>query len=393
MRTSVVVRRVGILLAGAVAIAAVGIWWARPNKAPAAAPPPPPAEVDFVELKAQDAAIAMQYAGRVAGFKVVEVRAQVGGILLKREYNEGATVRVGDVLFRIDPRPYEAAFARANAQMAQAQASLTQAEENFDRTKSLAARGVTTQKALDDATAARDQWRASLQVSMADVETAKLNLEYTVVKSPIAGPTSLAAPPEGALVQAQQTLLTTITQVDPAYVNFTTTDREMRELQEMDRLRAQPIDYDSLRIELRFGDGGKHGQPGKLDTRSRTVDPRTGTIQIRTVFPNGDNSLLPGQFVRVNIEGVTVPGAIVIPKGAVSQGPQGTFVYVLDVNSAAQVRLVRLDRELADGWIVKEGLKVGERVITDGIIRVRPGAIVKPIAAVIKTEPATGAKP
>jgi membrane fusion protein, multidrug efflux system len=393
MRTSNVLRRAGGLLAGLLVVSGLAYWWSKPSAAPASAPPPSPAEVNFIELKAQDAAISMQYAGRVAGFRVVEVRAQVGGILLKREYNEGAIVKVGDVLFRIDPRPYEAAFARANAQMAQAQASLTQAEENFDRTKSLAARGVTTQKALDDATAARDQWRASLQVAKADVETAKLNLEYSIVKSPIAGPTSLAAPPEGALVQAQQTLLTTITQVDPAYVNFTTTDREMREFQEMDKLRAQPIDYDSLRIELRFGDGGKHAQLGKLDTRSRTVDPRTGTIQIRTVFPNGDNSLLPGQFVRVNIEGVTVPQAIVIPKGAVSQGAQGTFVYVIDANSAAQVRPVRLDRELADGWIVKEGLKVGERIVTDGIIRVRPGAVVKPVPLASTAQPPAVGKP
>jgi membrane fusion protein (multidrug efflux system) len=202
----------------------------------------------------------------------------------------------------------------------------------------------------------------------------------TIIKSPITGPTSLTSPPEGTLIQAQQTLLTTIMQVDPAYVNFTTTDRELREFQEMNRHRAKPINADDLKVALQFTDGDKHPQTGKLDTRSRTVDPRTGTIQIRTVFPNHDNSLLPGEFVRVNIEGVTMPDAIAIPKAAITQGPQGPFVYVVDANSVAQARPVRLDRELTDGWIVREGLKVGERVVAEGIIRVRPGVPVKAVA-------------
>jgi membrane fusion protein (multidrug efflux system) len=229
-------------------------------------------------------------------------------------------------------------------------------------------------------------------MAKADLETAKLNLEYTTVKSPIAGPTSLTSPPEGALIQAQQTLLTTIMQVDPAYVNFTTTDRELREFQEIDRRRSKPINADDLKIMLQFADGGTHPQTGKLDTRSRTVDPRTGTIMIRTVFPNHDNSLLPGQFVRVNIEGVTMPDAIAVPKAAITQGPQGPFVYIVDANSVAQVRLVRLDRELTDSWIAREGLKVGERVIADGIIRVRAGAPVKAVAMTGAPRSSGGAK-
>ena len=379
--TSVLLRRTGAFAAAVALLAAVSFWWARSHEAaPVGQLPIPPAEVGVIELSARDIPLSLQYAGRVVGFRVVEVRAQVGGILLKREYNEGATVQAGDVLFRIDPRPYEAAVARANAQVAQAQATLTQAEESFTRTQSLASRGVSTQKAVDDSTAARDQGRAALQAAKADLETAKLNLEYTVIKSPITGPTSLTSPPEGTLIQAQQTLLTTIMQVDPAYVNFTTTDRELREFQEMNRRRTTPINADDLKVALQFADGDKHFQTGKLDTRSRTVDPRTGTIQIRTVFPNHDNGLLPGEFVRVNIEGVTMPDAIAIPKAAITQGPQGPFVYVVDENSVAQARPVRLDRELSDGWIVTEGLKAGERVVAEGVIRVRPGVPVKAVA-------------
>lgn len=371
-----------ILLAG---LAAGGYYlWTSGHltraAAPAAAPAaPPPPEVGVVEVKVEDVALPVQYAGRVAGFRVVEVRAQIGGILLKREVPEGAAVAVGDVLFRIDPRPYEAALQRSQAQEAQAQASLRLAEENFTRIEQLVQRQTATPKQLDDATAARDQARAALQAAQADVSTARLNLEYTVVRAPVAGPTSLGMPPEGTLVQAQQTLLTTITQLDPAYVNYSTTDREFREFQEMDRLRAAPLVWEDLAVRLQFGDGAVYGQPGRLDTRSRTVDPRTGTIQIRAVFPNAGGELLPGQFVRVNVEGVTMPRAVKVPKRAINQGPQGPFVYVVDSQSNAQVRPVRLDRELNDGWVLREGLQAGERLIVDGVIRVRPGGAVRPV--------------
>ena len=172
---------------------------------PATAAAPPPPEVGIVQLTEADVPLPLQFAGRVAGFRVVEIRSQVSGILLKREFNEGATVNVGDVLFRIDPRTYEAALSRREAQAAQARAALMQAEENYKRVEGLVAQKVSTQKSLEDAIAARDQARAAIQSTQADVETARLNLEFTVIKAPVAGPTSLVSPPEGTLVQAQQT--------------------------------------------------------------------------------------------------------------------------------------------------------------------------------------------
>jgi membrane fusion protein (multidrug efflux system) len=388
-----VVRRTGAVAAGIALLAAISFWWVQSRGAPVgqlSSPPPP--EVGTIEVSDRDIPLPLQYAGRVVGFRVVEVHAQVSGTLLRRAYNEGAAVKVGDVLFQLDPRPYEAALARADAQVSQAQATLTQAEENFARTQSLASRGVSTQKSVDDTTAARDQARAALQIAKADLDTANLNLEYTTIKSPIAGPTSLTSPPEGALIQAQQTLLTTIMQVDPAYVTFTTTDRELRELQEIDRRRSKPLRGEDLKVVLQFADGAIHPETGKVDTRSRTVDPRTGTIQIRTVFPNHDNRLLPGQFVRVNIEGVSMPNAIAVPKAAIMQGPQGALVYIVDANSVAQARAVRLDRELTDSWLVREGLKAGERVVADGVIRVKPGARVKAVAMTETPQSVAGVK-
>jgi len=377
MTTRTAIRSGAAILVIAAAAAGGYWWWTASHQPPPPRAAPGPTEVTIVETAGREVALSPQFAGRVAGFRVVEVRPQVGGILLKREFNEGSVVNVGDVLFRIDPRPFEATVARATAQVAQARATLTQAEENLHRTQPLAERGVSTQKALDDAVAARDQATATLQAAQADLETAKLNLAYTVITSPIKGPTSILSPPEGALVQAQQTLLTTITQSDPAYVNFTTTDREFREFQEMNRRRSSPIKPENLVVRIQFGDGTTHPEDGKLEARSQTVDPRTGTIQIRAVFPNHDGALLPGQFVRINILGFSMENAIVVPQVAISQGPQGPFVYVVDGNSNAQARPVKLDREVADGWIVRDGLKAAERIITNGVIRVRPGAPVK----------------
>lgn len=374
--------RLGWVLAACVIVALVGggaYWWTRPPSRPATAAAPPPPEVGVVQLAAADVPLPLEFSGRVAGFRVVEIRAQVSGILLKREYLEGAVVDVGQVLFRIDPRTYEAALARATAQAAQAKAALIQAEENYKRQEGLAAQKVATQKSLEDAIAGRDQARAAIQSTEADVQTAKLNIEFTVIKAPVKGPTSLVSPAEGTLIQAQQTLLTTITQLDPAYVNFTFTDSELRSLQEIDKSAEELFDPNRVKVELQFGDGATYPEPGTVDTRSRTVDPRTGTILTRAIFPNHDGALLPGQFVRVRMTGITMPNAIVVPKAAISQGPLGPFVYVVEPDQVARARQVRLYRELPDGWIVRKGLAAGDRIVVDGVIRVRPGNVVKPV--------------
>jgi membrane fusion protein, multidrug efflux system len=385
--------RVGRIAAACVIVALLvggAYWWARPASQPATAAQPPPPEVGVVELTAVDVPLPLQFAGRVAGFRVVEIRSQVSGILLRREFNEGAVVKTGEVLFRVDPRSYEATLARAQAQAALAKATLTQAEENYKRVEGLVAQKVSPQKSLEDAVAARDQARATIQSTQADVETAKLNLEYTVIKAPVTGPTSVLSPPEGSLVQAQQTLLTTITQLDPAYVNFTFTDSELRALQEISKSRETLFNPDDVKVELQFGDGTVYPQLGTVDTRSRTVDPKTGTILIRAVFPNREGGLLPGQFVRVNMTGITMPSAIVVPKAAISQGPLGPFVYLIEADNVARARQVRLARELDDGWIVRKGLQSGDRIVVDGVIRVRPGNVVRPVPV---APPATVASP
>ncbi len=392
MPSNALIRR---LAAAALLLAVVcgAIYWfalrgEQPKAAVAALPPP---EVGVFTVAAADIPLPLQYPGRVAGFRVVEIRAQVGGILMKREFVDGAAVKAGDVLFRIDPRSFEASLARAKAQVAQARAALTQAEENFTRVQGLVARQVSAQKTLEDATAAREQAQAALQSAQADERTAELNLEYTIIKAPISGATSIEpSPPEGTLIQAQQTLLTTVTQLDPAFVYFTVTESELRNLREINDKRATPLKPEDVTVRLRFGDGVEYPQDGKVDTSSQVVDPRTGTVQIRAVFPNPQDGLLPGQFVRINILGVTLPNAMLVPKTAIVQGPQGAAVYILDAGDTAQLRPVKLDRELPQGWIVAEGLKPGDRIVADGVIRVRPAAKVK---AVPYTAPNAGVRP
>jgi membrane fusion protein (multidrug efflux system) len=363
-----------------VLLAAAGGYYllgARGAPAPQKAGAPPPPDVGVMEVKRADTPLTLAYAGRVAGFRTVEIRAMVSGTIMKREYAEGARVKQGETLFRIDPRPYQAVLDRANAQLAQAKATAVQAEENFNRIQELVNRQVATPKQLDDARAARDQSRAAIQSVEADIENARLSLEFTVVKAPVGGPTALLSPPEGSIAQAQQTVLTTITQLDPAYVNFSITDAELREFRAFSDNLEKPLTDDDITVTLQYGDGTTYPQTGKIIMSSQSVDLRTGTVQIRSVFPNEDGSLLPGQFVRLVVKGIVLPKAILVPQQAVSQGPQGTFVYTVNSSGAAEVRPVKLDREVNSSWVVREGLNEGDRVIVDGVMRVRPGAPVK----------------
>jgi membrane fusion protein, multidrug efflux system len=377
-----VVKRLAAAVLVCVVLGAGLLYWQRGGRPSAAvAPPaPPPPQVGVLAVNAKALPLTFTYAGRVAGFRDVEIRAQVNGTLLKREFSEGARVKQGDVLFRIDPRPYEVALDRAQAQLAQTEAALRQASENWKRVDELVKRQVSTEKQHDDARAALDQAKASVQLMQAEVRNAELNLGHTTIKSPVTGVTRLVSPPEGTLVLAQQTVLTTITQLDPAYVNFSITDVEYAAARKLSQELPTPIARESLTVELQHGNGAPFASKGKIDASASRVDTQTGTIQARAIFANEDGALLPGQFVRIVVKGVTLPNAIVIPTKAVSQGPQGPFVYVVGPGSKAQARPLQLGREVDEGWVVESGVKDGDTVIVDGVMRVRPGAQVTPVA-------------
>lgn len=392
-KIKLVTRLVAIALLGAVVGFAVHVYafgwpeFLQPAVAKLKAPSPktaaqsarPPPEVGVMVVEPEEVPYPVEYAGRVAGFRDVEVRPRVGGILLKREFDEGAKVKEGQILFRIDPATYKVALDRAEAQLLNAQATLRQNEENYTRTAELERRKVSTTRQLDEAIAARDQARASVKLAEAEIEAAKLNLDYTEINAPVAGVTALESPPEGTLVVAQQTILTVITQLEPAYVNFSFTNEEAQFFRKQNERRAKPLTQEDLTVELHYGDGSVYAHPGKIDTAAQRVDARTGTIQARAIFPNPENTLLPGLFVRLVIRGVTLPEAIVIPDRAIAQGPQGPYVFVVGANDTAEVRPIRLGPELAQGWAVQDGLSGGERIVVDGVIRVRSGAAVRPV--------------
>lgn len=345
-----------------------------------------PPEVGVVTVQSAEVPFPYSYAGRVVGFRDVEVRPLVGGVLLKRGFEEGARVQKDQLLFQIDPAPYRVALSRAEAQLQQAQAAQRQADENFARVEELFRRGVSTEKQREDAITARDQARAGVQLAEAEIASVRLNLGYTDVNAPIGGVTGLQSPSIGTLIQAQQTLLTTITPLDPAYVNYSFTDEEGQTFRELNARRAHPVEAKDLAVDLEYGNGTVYPHKGKIDTAAQRVDPQTGTIQVRAVFPNPDGNLLPGQFVRLRIRGFSLPDAIVVPQRAISQGPQGPSVYVVGPNDVAEARPVRLGQELPVGWVVREGLRGGERVVVDGLIRVRPGAPVKPAPLAVPSD-------
>jgi len=344
---------------------------------PAQGATPPPPAVTAIEVKAGKVPLDFEYAGRVEASKEVQVRAQASGILLRRNYVEGAEVKAGDVLFEIDPKPYEAELAKVRAQLQQAEAQLKQTTQDADRYIQLAQTGSGTEKAREDAISARDQAAASVALAQAGVQVAELNLGYTTVRAPIDGITSLEQVPEGSLISTSGDagLLTRITQRDPAHVIFSVSESEFAEARAL--LEAQGV-WDQaakvLSVTVMFGNGRAYSHKGVIDFASAGLDPETGTIRVRVVAPNPDRRLLPGQFVRAVVSGFVLDDAIVVPQVAVSQSAQGQTVYTIDSEGKAEIRPVELGRETQDGWVVKTGLKSGDRVITEGIIKVRPGA-------------------
>ncbi|KQT88197.1 efflux RND transporter periplasmic adaptor subunit [Aurantimonas sp. Leaf443] len=360
---------------------------------PGQAPPPP--AVTVMTVAPQTIPVTYEYAGRVEASRLVEVRARVAGILLQRTFEEGARVQQGDVLFQIDKATYEAQVAQAQALILQAQAQLGQARLNEERARALAQRGASSQANLDDAVSARKLAEAQLAAQEANARTSALSLEYATVKAPASGITSLEQVPEGSLL-AVGDLLTRITQLDPVYVNFSAADteaRSIRQLVENGTLQGASKPED-LSVEILFGDGTTYPQKGTIDFTSTSIDATTGTILSRAVLPNGESRLLPGQFVRLRLTGLSIENAVAIPTEALMQGPQGTFVYTIAEGNVAKVKPVDIGRELEGGrLIVRSGLSAGDKVITEGVVKVRPDAPVQPSEAPAAAAPMAAGEP
>ena len=373
----------GLLAAVAALLAACG---------PAGGPPQgfPPSEVAVITVEARSLPAPIEYTGQTAGSREVEVRARVNGILQSRNFTEGARVAKGQSLYTIDPAPFAAAVARAEADLASAEARAEQARRNAERLKPLAADKAVSQKEIDDARSADAIAAADVKAARARLTEAQLNLAYTKVEAPAAGVTSRSLRSEGTLVPGPDVLLTTITQLDPIWVNFGIPDNDQLRMQadvESGRL-VLPADR-NFEVTVRLADGSVYAKKGRLAFTDIRVSGQTGTSEARAELANPEGKLRPGQFVRVTLSGATRPNAVLLPQRAVMEGPQGKFVYVVDEKSIAQARPVKVGEWAGGDWIVTDGLKAGERVIVDGVMKIGPGAPVK-VADPAKADPSKG---
>lgn len=332
--------------------------------------PPPGVAVEEVSLTSVN--VIQDYAGRARGAREVEVRARIQGILEERLYSEGQVVAEGDSLFRIDPNPARAAVQGAEAQRQVARANLSQAEREWNRISSLFERSAVSERERDSARSALELAQANLAVAEAGLAQARLELGYTDVTAPVSGVTSLEDLPEGSLVQ-QGTLLTTLVQQDPIHVRFALPEDDAAIQRRARRAMSGDDAQDNLAATLIMASGEEYGVTGEVDFTASTLDPRTGSVSARAVFPNPDYELVPGQFVRVRIQLQTLDNVFTVPETAVGQGPEGARVFVVDDENTVSSRYVELGPVVDQRQVVLSGLESGDRVVTRGMVSLRDG--------------------
>jgi membrane fusion protein (multidrug efflux system) len=336
-------------------------------------------EVTVVRAVSRNVPLTKEFVGQVSGFREIEVRARVGGILIKRYYTEGAEVKEGQPLFLIDPEPLKVATSQALSVVRIEQARYENAKRALDRTLPLYKENAVSQKDRDDAIAYYQGSKASLETARAKLKNSQIDLGYTTVTAPISGFTSAETVSEGSLIvpNSEKSLLTVISQVDPAYVNFSYSENEMLMLRKGHAAGTLSGSLDKLKVRLKMGDGGIFPGDGKLNFNDIIVDSTTGTIRARAIFPNSNNVLKPGQFVRVYVEGFELKNSFLLPQRSVIYTQQGPIVFIVDKQSVAQQVSVELGQELGNDVFVNKGLKNGDWVIVDGAAKVKQGLPVK----------------
>jgi len=351
------------------------------KKAQSAPPEMPPAAVSFLPAISETVQINRELPGRIAALRTAEVRARVAGILLQKTFQEGADVRAGDVLFQIDPAPLEAARDSAAANLARTDASWKQSETLANRARGLASMSAVSRQDAENAEAAVKVTAAEVLAAKAALKTAELNLGYATVTAPISGRIGRAQVTEGALVgQGNATLLAVIQQLDPVFFDFTQSSTDLISLKQatasgsLDKVRPG-----AAAVTLLLENGSEYKQRGRILFSEVSVDETTGMVSLRAEFPNPDRMLLPGMFARVRVTQAVRENAVTVPQRAVThiKGGSGS-VMVVDDSNHAQFRVIETSDAYQDKWVVTSGLKAGERVIIEGLLKARPGALVAP---------------
>lgn len=380
-------RRTGAALALAVAASLV---IAACGKKEAAAPPPPPV-VEVAPVLQKDVPILSEWIGTLDGFVNAEIRPQIEGYLLRQAYREGSFVRKGEVLFEIDPRQLQAAFDQAKGNLAQYEATLANAKTKVARYTPLAAQKAVSQQELDDAITAERTAKANVEATQAALEKAKLNLGWTQVVSPIDGVAGIAKAQVGDLVTGQ-TVLTTVSTVDPIKVYFSPSEQEYMKWAEkvgpIDKLIAAGSERKEGNLQLLLADGSLYPHRGRGYLMGLNVDVKTGTISMAGLFPNPGNLLRPGQFGKVRVETAVHKGALLVPQRAVSE-LQGSFqVAVVGADNKVEIKAIQPGERVGSLWIVEKGLSPKDRIVVEGLQKVRPGMTVNPKP--VSAEPEAG---
>lgn len=332
--------------------------------------------VGVIAVQSTSVPIVAEAVAQTEGAKEVEIRPRVGGILLKRLYEEGASIKAGQSMFLIDPVPYQIALQQAKAAFAAQQARVEQATREEARLRGLLTSQSISQREYDNATSEKATALANLQQAQANVHEAELNLSYTNVTAPISGVSGRFQFSEGALVAPNTSLLTTVSQISPIWVRFSFSDSEVKAL-------GGYLNQKTVKaVNLVLPDGSEYQQKGQLNFSASQIDPKLGTQQLRASFENADRQLLPGQFVRARITTGTRNGVFLVPLTAVLTGDQGKFVFVAEKSkegkTVAAVHPIKEAGWQGKNWVVLEGLKTGDQVIADNLMKVRPGAPVNP---------------
>lgn len=348
--------------------------------APGAGGPPPAPAVTVVTLKSESVPMVAELPGRTTSFLIAELRPQVTGIVTERAFNEGSEVKAGQVLYRIDPAPYQAAFDSAKAALARAEANAQVARIKAERHAGLVKIEAVSKQANDDAQAGLKQAEAEVAAAKAALDKAKIDLDYTRLKSPIAGRIGRSAVTAGALVTANQAqALATVQQLDPIYVDLTQSSADMLRLRnEVAAGRLLAGAKGEVPVKLILEDGSEYAAEGRLALSEVTVDEGTGSVTLRAKFSNADGVLLPGMYVRARLPQGTRSDAILVPHKALSRDPLGNaLVMAVDAESKVVARPVQVAQSLGENWVVTSGVMAGERIIVEGLQKVRPGVVVQ----------------
>ncbi|HAB0924974.1 TPA_asm: multidrug efflux RND transporter periplasmic adaptor subunit AcrA [Salmonella enterica subsp. enterica serovar Infantis] len=354
-------------------------------------------EVGVVTLKTEPLQITTELPGRTVAYRIAEVRPQVSGIILKRNFVEGSDIEAGVSLYQIDPATYQATYDSAKGDLAKAQAAANIAELTVKRYQKLLGTQYISKQEYDQALADAQQATAAVVAAKAAVETARINLAYTKVTSPISGRIGKSSVTEGALVQnGQASALATVQQLDPIYVDVTQSSNDFLRLKQELANGSLKQENGKAKVDLVTSDGIKFPQSGTLEFSDVTVDQTTGSITLRAIFPNPDHTLLPGMFVRAHLQEGTKPTALLVPQQGVTRTPRGdATVLVVGADNKVETRQIVASQAIGDKWLVTDGLKAGDRVVVSGLQKVRPGAQVKvqEITADNKQQAASGDQP